>query len=96
MGAQPPKQLTHHSGADRELWHCREEDGKELQGKEGGEDVFKWVHHHRVWHAEEPCPGLQNALLYKGSLGGRLILDFCGALKSDGSWPVSFVGVFLS
>lgn len=70
--------------------------GRSCEGKEGGEDLVEWFRHHRVWHGEEACPGLQNALLYKGSLRGGLILDFCGALKADGSWPISFVGVFLS
>lgn len=69
--------------------------GRSSKGKEGGENLFKWVLNCRVWPVEKPCPGLQNALLYKGSLRG-LILDLHGTLKADDLWPVSCVGVFLS
>lgn len=51
---------------------------------------------YRVWHVKDPCLGLQDALCYKYSLREGLILDSCGALKADGSWPDSFIGVFLS
>lgn len=57
--------------------------GRNCEGKGGCEDLFKWVHHHRGFHVEEPCPRLQNVLLYKGALREGLILDFSGALKAD-------------
>lgn len=68
--------------------------GRSSKGKKGGENLFKWVRGHRVWPVEKP--GLQNALLYKGSLRVGLILDFCGALKAEELCPISCVGVFLS
>lgn len=70
--------------------------GRSSKGEEGGENFFKWVRDRRVWPVEDPCPRLQNALLYKASLRGGLILDFCGTLKAADLWPISCVGVFLS
>lgn len=74
----------------------RKRTGRSSKGKEGGENFFKRVCDCRVWPVEKPCPGLQNALLYKGSLRVGLLLDFHGALKADDLWPISCVGVFLS
>lgn len=57
--------------------------GRRWEGKEGGDDLFKWVHHHRACHVE-PHPGLQNVVLYKSSLREGLSLDFCRTLKAHG------------